>query len=338
MREDQLLQQAISAARAGHDLTARDMFLDIVKAHPRNETAWMWLTGLMDDLDDCIIACENVLSINPDNIHARKYLEQLRERQKKESAAGQAKAEEQARAAREALKSNDREVSLGLIRNLTKQKYVSADAWRMLAELSTDMNEQIHALEKLLEIAPNDAPAQNELRRIKHFHENPMDLASLYEEQGNIDMAIMTYKVAAVDPKFKKKWDDIYWKIISLERMKNERIRYVSPTVSIARLTFGPALLYLALLLVHVGVNPLAHPEPILWVGFFWVLLGGFMIAMATVRTHSRLWNLVFKNAGESGTPATRFMAALGGWILVLLPHIVLFFVAVLRLMEVGAY
>ena len=84
MREDQLLQQAISAARAGRELTARDLFLDIVKADPRNETAWMWLTGLLDNREDCILACERVLEINPANDHARRYLSKLLGEKQKE--------------------------------------------------------------------------------------------------------------------------------------------------------------------------------------------------------------------------------------------------------------
>lgn len=77
MQEDHLLQKAISAARAGHELTARDIFLGIVEIDPRKEIAWMWLTGLLDDLDDCIYACEMVLDINPGNVNARQYLDQL---------------------------------------------------------------------------------------------------------------------------------------------------------------------------------------------------------------------------------------------------------------------
>jgi len=77
-REDTLLQQALQAARAKHELTARDLFLDVVKINRHNEIAWMWLTGLLDNLDDCIHACEQVLEINPDNEHARQYLAQLK--------------------------------------------------------------------------------------------------------------------------------------------------------------------------------------------------------------------------------------------------------------------
>ena len=49
----------------------------VVEAEPQNEMAWMWLTGLVDDLEDKIIACENVLTINPNNKKVGAYLESL---------------------------------------------------------------------------------------------------------------------------------------------------------------------------------------------------------------------------------------------------------------------
>ena len=48
-----------------------------VDEDPRNEMAWVWLTGLVDDLEDKIIACENALTVNPANEKVRAYLESL---------------------------------------------------------------------------------------------------------------------------------------------------------------------------------------------------------------------------------------------------------------------
>ena len=83
-REEALLQQALAAARDKRELTARELFLDVVEINPRNETAWLWLTGLLDDLDDCIYACEMVLDINPKNTRILPYLSKLREKKQKQ--------------------------------------------------------------------------------------------------------------------------------------------------------------------------------------------------------------------------------------------------------------
>ena len=172
----------------------------------------------------------------------------------------------------------------------------------------------------------------NNCLTIKHFQDNPLDLAALYEEQGNIEKAILAYKLAMLKPELKTQWDAIYWKISGLEKNQHEKIGHVSPTLSIARLTFGPSLLYLALLLIQVGVNPFTHSDPMLWFGLLWVMLGGFMIALASVQSHNRLWKLLFNSAGENATSASRLTMAAGGWILVLLPHIMLFLIALFRL------
>jgi len=150
----------------------------------------------------------------------------------------------------------------------------------------------------------------------------------MYEEQGNIEKAIETYGIAALKAKSKREQIDIYWKTVRLENMRQEKIAHFSPTVSIARLTAGPPLLYFTLLFIHLGLNPIANPDLLLSFGFFWVLLGGFMIALASVRSHHRLWALLFKDAGSSGTPTARFFVAAAGWILVMLPFVLLFLVA----------
>ncbi len=331
MQENDPLQRAIATARAGHELTARDMFLDIVKAQPQNELAWMWLTGLLDNLEDCIYACERTLEINPNNAPARQYLSQLLVRKKKESEDGMAYAEEQARAVREGTELNKQEVSLDMIRNLTRKKYVSPDAWRLLAERTPDMSEQIHALEKLLELAPDDAKALSELRHLKHLKENPLDLAALYEEQGNINGAIRMYSLAAQNPNLKKQWNKIYWKIVGLENLELEKIAHISPAVSITRLTFGPLLLYSVLLLIQVGINPIAYPEFGLWLGLPVVGVGGFMIALASVQSHNRIWSVLFKSPGASATTTSRFAMAVIGWVLVLFSYAFLFLSAVFR-------
>jgi hypothetical protein len=75
-----LLRRAVQLARAGKKDEARDLFIRVVGDDPRNELAWMWLAGLVDSLEDQIIACENVLTINPANEKARAFLEELNRR------------------------------------------------------------------------------------------------------------------------------------------------------------------------------------------------------------------------------------------------------------------
>src|SRR5512140_3489865 len=78
----EILQTAVQAARAGRKVEARDLLIELVEVDPRNEIAWMWLSGLVDSLEDRIIACENVLTINPANEKVRVRLVELQRQYK----------------------------------------------------------------------------------------------------------------------------------------------------------------------------------------------------------------------------------------------------------------
>jgi len=84
----EVLRQGIEAARAGRKTEARELLMQAVDLNPRNEIAWSWLSGIMEDLEDRIIACENVLTINPDNEKARAYLTMLLQKREAKNKAG----------------------------------------------------------------------------------------------------------------------------------------------------------------------------------------------------------------------------------------------------------
>lgn len=77
METVELLRRGIEAARAGRKPEARELLMQVVDLDPRNEIAWGWLAGIVESLEDRIIACENVLTINPDNEKIRAYLSML---------------------------------------------------------------------------------------------------------------------------------------------------------------------------------------------------------------------------------------------------------------------
>jgi tetratricopeptide (TPR) repeat protein len=332
MQTDNPLQRAIAAARSGHELTARDLFLDIVKADPQNELAWLWLTGLLDDLEDCIYACEKVLEINPENAHARRYRDQLLERREKEVGEVEAQARAQKQAALEAVRSATGPARLDAVRRLTLQRDAGPEAWRLLAESTPDLTEQVHALERVVDLAPDDPQAKVELDRLKRLQGNPLELAMHYEDEGKLDQAIAMYTLAMQNPSLRPQWNRLYWKIASLENQEQERIAHISPVVSTLRLTFTPALLYLVLMLIQIGINPIAYPDPILWFGFPSTVLGGFLIALASARAYETLWGMISKNTGLGATPPARSLLSASGWLLVLFPYIFLFVEAFLQL------
>jgi tetratricopeptide (TPR) repeat protein len=288
----------------------------------------------LDDLDDCIYACEQVLEINPDNGAVRQYLARLQEQKQKQRMEQRQAQEKQVKSAVELAKAGQRETALGLIRDAVQKHEPGPEAWRLLAALSRDREEQIDALQKYLALSPQDAKARASLDRLLHLKRNPQELAAIYEEQGKIDKAIEQYYLALMQPQLKTQWPHIDRQIVRLKRQRSANLAHVSPGISIARLTAGPPLLYFFMLLIHVGINPLAEPEPILWLEFPGTLLGGFLVAFASIRSHHRIWYLLFKDVSRGGTPRARAFMAAAGWTLVVLPFLHLFYAAFQRLVN----
>ncbi|MCS6840359.1 MAG: tetratricopeptide repeat protein [Roseiflexus sp.] len=77
MKNADTLHQAIAAARDGRRDEARVLLMRTLEADPRNERAWLWLSGVVDDPNDVKICLENVLALNPSNPRARQGLEWL---------------------------------------------------------------------------------------------------------------------------------------------------------------------------------------------------------------------------------------------------------------------
>jgi hypothetical protein len=71
------LNQAILAAKAGRKAEARSLLEAVLNADERNEQAWLWLSGVVDDAEERVICLENVLIINPGNQAARQGLAAL---------------------------------------------------------------------------------------------------------------------------------------------------------------------------------------------------------------------------------------------------------------------
>ncbi len=72
-----LLRAGIAAAKAGQKEEAHKFLMDVLRANDRNETAWLWLSGVVASNDERRICLENVLTLNPGNQTARRGLEKL---------------------------------------------------------------------------------------------------------------------------------------------------------------------------------------------------------------------------------------------------------------------
>ena len=73
----QLLRDAITAAREGDKARARLLLEEIVEQDDQNEKAWYWLASVAETDEDRILYLNNVIAINPNNDRARSVLHQI---------------------------------------------------------------------------------------------------------------------------------------------------------------------------------------------------------------------------------------------------------------------
>ncbi len=324
MSSTEVLQRAIQAARAGRKVEARDLLIELVEIEPRNEMAWMWLSGLVDSPEDQIIACENVLTINPANEKVRAHLAGLRrqyqtflERKSLEDAAALLAQ------ANEYTKRNDLDTALQLAMQAVEKRENCEEAWLLIGRISSDINQQIAALEKAFKLNPSNKQTASALKELRYLRANPMDAAARLEEMGKLKEALKAYEVQAAVAKNLRDFDHIQKQIIRIKRLQEENIPHVTPASSIARLTSTWPLLYLSLTLIQMGLNPWKYPNFYLWLGLPLVILGGFMLSLAEVRSHHVVWQKLFQEQGI-GSSLARSVTAATGWFLVLIPHVLL--------------
>ncbi len=72
-----LLRQGITAARASRREQSRQLLLQVTALDERNILAWLWLSTVLDDLEERRICLENVLTLDPGNQHAQLGLARL---------------------------------------------------------------------------------------------------------------------------------------------------------------------------------------------------------------------------------------------------------------------
>ena len=77
---DAMVREGINAYRAGKREEARALLFKAVELDEHNEQAWLWLSAVVDSVEDQQTCLENVLTINPHNERARQGLRTLSQR------------------------------------------------------------------------------------------------------------------------------------------------------------------------------------------------------------------------------------------------------------------
>src|SRR3989304_1480593 len=75
------LQRPLAPIRSGDKETGKRLRAELSRNDPRNETAWLWMSAVIDSDEHRRTCLERVLAINPRNETARQGLEGLRQKQ-----------------------------------------------------------------------------------------------------------------------------------------------------------------------------------------------------------------------------------------------------------------
>lgn len=144
------VQRAVAAHEEGSDALAGQC-LEQALAHDNNcEMAWSWKASLSVNESQKLEFLERVVAINPANQEAANALAAIN-RIRSNAAFAEAKA---------AAVAGKRKQAIELVDEFLQNAPNSVDAWILRSHLSLGMDEKLHALEKALEIAPDNATAR----------------------------------------------------------------------------------------------------------------------------------------------------------------------------------
>ena len=144
------VQRAVAAHEDGSDELARQC-LDEALSHDNDcEMAWFWKASLAQSDDDKLGFLGCVLEINPENKEALDAVAAITHSQ------SQAAFDE----AKEAAVAGNRQKAVELLDEFLKNVPGSVDAWLLKSHLSVGVNDKVEALEKALEIDPDNAAAR----------------------------------------------------------------------------------------------------------------------------------------------------------------------------------
>ena len=150
-------QRGTDAAEADRAMFAEDCFKKALDYDPNNTSALLWLASLTGDSEDRVTFLERVLSIDPENRAATNALRSIRD--------------EEERSAFALIKSSalggDVEGALAELGAFNAKFADNIDGWMLRSHLAVKPAEKLSALEKVLEIDPDNEAARLSLETLK---------------------------------------------------------------------------------------------------------------------------------------------------------------------------
>jgi tetratricopeptide (TPR) repeat protein len=158
---ERLLRQGVAAARSGQRERARELLMRVVEQDEENLPAWLWLSGVVDTLDDREVCLENVLALDPNHDAARKGLVLMR----------QQRVDQLLRQGIAAAKSSQRERARELLTRVVEQDEENVSAWLWLSGVVDSLDDRAVCLENVLALDPSHEVARQGLAMLRRQKE-----------------------------------------------------------------------------------------------------------------------------------------------------------------------
>ncbi|MBX3055532.1 MAG: hypothetical protein KF770_03585 [Anaerolineae bacterium] len=325
-----LFREAVTAARDGRDREAHELLQEHLMGQPRHEMGWLWLSKISPDIDEQIRALETVLSLNPGHEEALYRLPELKAERKQQVQANQAEIlQEAVWAYRNGRHHQARQHLL----QITRSHPHHLKAWVGLAQVAQSPAEKIAALEMVVALNPQHEKAANTLQKLKVTFDDPLALAQAYEAVNLMTKALAAYQHAAqkapnatdrhIAAKHARELQAVQQQTEQAKQQKPAPpLTMTSDNATLIRLGVGPLIVYLLLIFIHGGLNPL-HVPWLAYLGIPVVAAGGLLIAGATNTPHHPSWQKIF---GQQGIPNqnTAYALAFIGSVIALFPILLL--------------
>jgi hypothetical protein len=233
-----------------------------------------------------------------------------------------------------ALKAGQRQEALSLLLRYVEVDERSERAWTLLSELVPDLPDKVTALENVLTLNPANLAMQQRLDRLRRADGNDLAQGKLYEEMGDLDMAIHAYIQAGLQARTPAQKLEARYRLNAAQiHQQVPDYQIVGPRANWARLVVGPLAFYGCLLLVQGGFNPFAV-SPVLCLGSLGVLLGAAALVLTRSMPTEMLWIAWLANKNQQDEAVVRHLAETVGVVLFLAPFILLFWDAWQRLLS----
>ncbi|MBE0697553.1 MAG: hypothetical protein IH586_11585 [Anaerolineaceae bacterium] len=328
-----LLSQAIQILHSGQRAQARQMFIEVVDQDPNNAQAWIYLSHLVEDEEDQLIAIENALALLPgdEELLARREAHLLAYPHLRRTGLGASLSDELAQA-QQLVGEKKYPEAISLLRNLVYQYPGSEKAWLALADLEPGLPERTLAVEKVLKLDPHNPDVQRLLKQVQKEQKNPLQRGQYLEEQGEFDRALEVYLYIVTHSRLATQRLEARRRMENIDlRQEAHHIQPVHPNLNLARLAAGPVLLFLILLFMQSGLK-ITHLPLLALPGILSVGIGSLLVAVTEMVPAHPKWVAWYGRPGNGDEPEMRQGMRLLGWALMLAPYTIFMIEAGARL------